>query len=67
MRTGSYAPVNSSSTHINEVRILLEDKFLDVLAIQETKVDGSNRDFEFTFPVLIELDVSRISDVGGGV
>ena len=42
--------VNSSSTHISEVRILLDDKFLDVLAIQETTLDSSNRDSEFYIP-----------------
>lgn len=34
--------VDKLSTHIDEIRILLVDKCLDVLAIQETKVDMSN-------------------------
>ena len=48
--------VNSLSAHINEVRILLDDKFLDVLAIQETQLNNSHRDSEFYIPVLIQLD-----------
>ena len=34
--------VNKLSTHIDEIRILLADKCLDVLAIQETKLGVSN-------------------------
>ena len=48
--------VNSLSAHIDEVRILLDDKFLDVLAIQETQLNNSHRDSEFYIPVLIQLD-----------
>ena len=36
--------VNKLSTHIDEVRILLADECLDVLAIQETKLDVSDND-----------------------
>ena len=34
--------VNKLSTHINEIRVLLADKCLDVLPFQETKLDVSN-------------------------
>ena len=44
--------VNSLSAHIDEVRILL-----GVLAIQETKLNNSHRDSEFSLPVLVYLDV----------
>ena len=46
----AYLKVNSLSAHIDEVRILLDDKFLGVLAIQETKLNNSNRDSEFYIP-----------------
>ena len=39
--------VNKLSMHINEIRIVLADKCLDVLAIQETKLDVSNNNFDF--------------------
>ena len=58
--------VNSLSAHIDEVRILLDDKFLGVLAIQETKLNNSNRDSEFYIPGFDLVRRERISD-GGGV
>ena len=39
--------VNKLSTHIDEIRVLLADKCLDVLAIQETKLDVSNNNSDF--------------------
>ena len=39
--------VNKLSTHIDEIRLLLSDKCLDVLAIQETKLDVSNNNSDF--------------------
>ena len=39
--------VNKLSTHIDEIRIFLADKCLDVLAIQETKLDVSNNNSDF--------------------
>ena len=39
--------VNKLSTHIDEIRILLADKCLDVLAIQETKLHVFNNNSDF--------------------
>ena len=58
---------NSLSARIDEVRILLNDKFLDVLAIQETKLNNSHRDSEFYIPGFDLLRRDRISDGGAGV
>ena len=55
------------STHIDEVRILLDDKFLDLLAVQETKLNSSHRGSEFYFPGFDLVRRDRISDSGGGV
>ena len=59
--------VNKLSTHIDEIRILLTDKCLDVLAIQETKLDvfNNNSDFYICGYELIRRD--RLSDAGGGI
>lgn len=35
--------VNSLSAYIDEIRILLDDKFLDVLAVQEGKLNNSEQ------------------------
>ena len=55
------------STHIDEVRILPDDKFLDLLAVQETKLNSSHRGSEFYFPGFDLVRRDRISDSGGGV
>ena len=39
--------INKLSTHIDEVRILLAEKNFDVLAIQETKLNMSDKDCNF--------------------
>ena len=59
--------VNKLSTHTDEIRILLADKCLDVLAIQETKLDvfHNNSDFYICGYELIWRD--RLSDGGGGI
>ena len=59
--------MNSLSAHIDEIRILLNDKFLDVLAIQETKLNNSHRDSEFYIPRFDLVRRDRISDGDGGV
>ena len=53
--------------HIDEIRILLADKCLDVLAIQETKLDvfNNNSDFYICSYKLIRRD--RLSNGGGGI
>ena len=53
--------------HIEEIRILLADKCLDVLAIQETKLDvpNNNSDFYISGYELIRRDM--LSDAGGGI
>ena len=58
---------NSLSAHIHEVRSLLDYKFLDVLAIQETKLNNSHRDSKFYIPGFDLVRRDRISDGGGGV
>ena len=62
----AYLNVNSLSAHIDEVRILQDDKFLGVLAIQETKLNNSDRDSEFYIPGFDLVRRDRIGD-GGGV
>ena len=57
----------SLSAHIDEVRILLDDKLFDVLAIQETKLNNSQRDSEFHIPRFDLVRRDRISDGDGGV
>ena len=59
--------VKSLSTHIDEVRILLDDKFFDVLAIQETKLNNSQRDSEFYIPRFDLVRRDRISGGGRGI
>ena len=53
--------------HIEEIRILLADKCLDVLAVQETKLDvpNNNSDFYISGYELIRRDM--LSDAGGGI
>ena len=53
--------------HIDEIRILLADKCLDVLAIQETKLDvfNNNSDFYICSYKLIQRDT--LSNGGGGI
>ena len=46
---------------------MLDDKFLDVLAIQETKLINSNSDSEFFIPGFDLIRRDRINDGGGGV
>lgn len=59
--------VNKLSTHIDEIRILLVDKCLDVLAIQETKVDMSNNNSDFYICGYELIRRDRLSDAGGGI
>ena len=59
--------VNSLSAHIYVVRILLDDKFLDVLAIQGTKLNSYHKDSEFHISGFDLVRRDRISDGGGGV
>ena len=62
----AYLNVNSLSAPIDEVRILQDDKFLGVLAIQESKLNNSDRDSEFYISGFDLVRRDRISD-GGGV
>ena len=59
--------VNKLSTHIDEIRILLADKCLDVLAIQETKLDVSNNNSDFCICGYELIRRDRLSDAGGGI
>ena len=59
--------VNKLSTHIDEIRILLADKFLDILAIQETKLDVSNNNGEFYICGYELIRRDRLIDGGGGI
>ena len=60
----AYLNVNSLSAHIDEVRILQDNKFLGVLAIQETKLNNSDTDSEFYIPGFDLIRRDRISDGG---
>ena len=59
--------VHKLSMHIDEIRILLAYKCLDVLAIQETKLDvfNNNSDFYICSYKLIQRD--RLSNGGRGI
>ena len=59
--------VNKLSTHIDEIRILLADKCLDVLAIQETKLDVSNNNSDFYICGYELIRRDRLSDAGRGI
>ena len=59
--------VNKLSTHIDEIRILLADKCLDVLAIQETKLDVSNNNSDCYICGYELIRRDRLSDGGGGI
>ena len=59
--------VNKLSTHIDEIGILLADKCLDVLAIQETKLDVPNNNSNFYICGYELIRRGRLSDAGGGL
>lgn len=59
--------VNSLSAHIDEIRILLAENPLDILAINETKLNESNQDNEVYVPGYEIVRRDRLSDGGGGV
>ena len=59
--------VNKLSTHIYEVQILLAEKNLDVLAIQETKLNMSDKDCNFYICGYELIRRDRRSDNGGGI
>ena len=59
--------VNNLLAHIDEIRILLADCPLDVLAINETKLNGSNSDKEVKVPGYKIKRRDRLSDGGGGI
>ena len=59
--------VNSLSAHIDEIRILLAENLLDILAINETKLDESNQDNEVYVPEYEIVRRDRLRDGGGGV
>ena len=58
--------VNNLLKHIDEIRIFLSDNPFDILAINESKIDSSIRDFEIHINnySIIRLDRNRF---GGGV
>ena len=59
--------VNSLSAHIDEIRILLAENPLDILAINETKLNKSNQDNEVYVPDYEIVQRHRLRDGGGGV
>ena len=59
--------INRLTAHIDELRILLHDQKIDVLAIQETKLDESNLDSEVYIPGYELVRRDRLSDHGGGI
>ena len=59
--------VNKLSTHIDELKILLGENPIDVLAINETKLDDSISDNEFYIPGYEIVRRDRTSGGGGGV
>ena len=59
--------INKLSTHIDEVRILLADKHFDVLAIQETKLNISDEDYNFSICGYELIRRDRLSNNGGSI
>ena len=59
--------VNSLSAHIAEIRILLAENPLDILAINETKLNESDQDNEVYVPEYEIVRRDRLRDGGGGV
>ena len=59
--------VNKLSTHIEELKILLGENPIDVLAINETKLDDSISDNEVYIPGYEIVRRDRTSGGGGGV
>ena len=59
--------VNKLSTHIDELKILLGENPIDVLAINETKLDDSISDNEVYIPGYEIVRRDRTSNGGGGV
>ena len=59
--------INKLSTHIDEVRILLADEYFDVLAIQETKLNISDEDYNFSICGYEHNRRDRLSNNGGSI
>ena len=68
-RSFKIASVNSHSllAHIDELRILLSDNPIDILAINETKLDSSVKDNQVRVKGYKIKRRDRLSDGGGGV
>ncbi len=67
-RIASLTDVNSLLKHIDEIRVILEKNPLDVLAINESKIDDSISDNEIKIPgyALCRKDRNRNGGGGGG-
>ena len=59
--------VNNLLAHIDEIRILLAQNPLDILAINETKLNIPNSNNEVHVPGYEIVPRDRLSDGGGGI
>ena len=61
--------INSLTKHIDELRIVLSNQCVDILAVNETKLDGSICDIEVTVEGynIIRRDRSSNGRSGGGI
>lgn len=59
--------INKLTTHIDELRILLADNDIDLISINETKLNKSIKDSEVNIPGYNIVRRDRITNSGGGV
>ena len=62
-----HTSVNNLHSILTAVSLVLADKYLDVLAIQETKLDVSNNNSDFYICGYELIRRDRLSDSGGGI
>ena len=59
--------INQLTTHIDELRILLANNDIDIISINETKLNESIRDHEVHIPGYEVIRRDRLKKCGGGV
>lgn len=59
--------INQLTTHIDELRILLADNDIDIVSINETKLNESIRDHEVHISGYEIIRRDRLTKSGGGV
>lgn len=59
--------INQLTTHIDELRILLANNDIDIVSINETKLNESIRDHDVHIPGYEIIRRDRLTKCGGGV